>query len=228
MNINRELAVILVSCAVVVSSILVVVSLWNQVAVYKSQVETLQIDLIVLEESNNEYRLRSEELEDRVAELQVEVVRNSKIVSTWRSYRNMLEEAYIENARLKGLLLEREIDGENFTAPIVEPRKMTFHIGDTIAFNVESELPLYGSYFSVWDPEGILIWEGDPLGNWVEVDGLWVAPFYGQTAYLEPMTLGEDMPLGEWTWSYRFGDVVHIEGAFTVVEPYEVVIPETG
>lgn len=214
---------------------MVALSLGNQVASYQKQVESLQSNLITLEVSSELYRLRVAELEreaaeykSRIVELQNMVDRNEQIVSVWRTYRNQLEEAYIENAKLKGLLLEREIDDENFTAPTVRPRKLTFHIGEVIAFNVESELPLYGSYFSVWDPEGSLIWEGDPLGDWVEIEDRWVPPFYGQTAYLEPMILGEDMLLGEWAWSYRFGDIVLIEGTFTVVGPVEDILPEMG
>ena len=224
-SITRERAFILLSCAVAVSSIFVAASLWSQVATYQEQVEVLQSNLNMLESGNEVYRVRVDELEDRVAELQVEAIRNSKIVDTWRTYRDRLEEAYVENARLKGLLLEREVDEENFTAPTVRSRKETYHIGETIAFIIESEVPLYGSYFSIWDSDGILVWEGDPLGNWVEVEGLWITPFYDQTAYLEPMILGDDMPLGDWTWSYRFSDIVYIEGAFTVVEPYEGTLP---
>jgi len=69
-----------------------------------------------------------------------------------------------------------------------------------------------------------MIWEGDPIGNWAQigvhgVDARWIAPYVGQTAYLDPMLLEEDMPPGEWRWSYRFGDIVHLEGTFTVETP---------
>ena len=36
------------------------------------------------------------------------------------------------------------------------------------------------------------------------------------------------MLLGEWAWSYRFGDIIYIEETFTVVGPYEDVLPEMG
>jgi len=218
------------SCAVAVSSVFVAVSLGTQLASYQRQVESLQSNLAASEASSELHRLRVAELEreaaeyeSRIIELQNEVARNEN----WRTYRDRLEEAYLENSRLKGLLLEREID-ENFTAPTVRPRKTTFGIGETITFRVESELPLYGSYFSVWDPEGSLIWEGDPLGDWVEIEELWAATFYCQTAYLEPMVLEEGMLLGEWAWSYRFGDVVHIQGTFTVVGPREDILSDMG
>jgi hypothetical protein len=193
-------------------------------------VESLQSNIASLEASSELYRLRVAELEGEVVEYQSRVIELQNEVdrsNSWRTYRNQLEEAYLENARLKGLLLEREI-GENFTAPTVSPRKTTFPIGDTIAFKIESELPLYGSYFSIWDPEDSLIWEGDPLGDWVEIETRWIATYYCQTAYLEPMVLEEGMPLGEWTWSYRFGDIVHIEGTFTVVGPREDILSDMG
>jgi hypothetical protein len=181
------------------SSVFVPVSLGTQFASYQRQVESLQSNLEALEACSELHRLRVTELEreaaeyeSRIIELQNEIDRNDN----WRTYRDRLEEAYLENARLKGLLLEREID-ENFTAPTVGPRKTVFRIGETITFIVESELPLYGSYFSIWDPEGSLIWEGDPLGGWVEIEGRWVATFYCQTAYLEPVVLEEGMLLGE-------------------------------
>jgi hypothetical protein len=236
LGITREQVIILLSCAVTVSSIFVTVSLGNQVASYQSQVESLQSNLATLEASSELNRLQVAELEreaaeykSRIVDLQNEVDRNEQIVSVWRTYRNRLEESYVENARLKGLLLEREIDVENFTAPTVMPRKMTFHIGEVITFNVESKQPLYGSCFTIWDLEGSLIWEGDPLGDWVEIEkynesSYWVPTHYGQTAYLEPMVLGEGMLLGEWSWSYKFGDIVYIEGTFTVVGPYEDVL----
>ena len=69
-GITRERAFILLSCAVAVSSIFVAASLWSQVATYREQVEALQSNLDILESSNEIYRLRVDELEDRVAELQ--------------------------------------------------------------------------------------------------------------------------------------------------------------
>jgi len=220
LKITREQAVILLSCAVAVSSIFITFSLRNQIADYQNQVELLlsinhniSLKTMELKQETTEYKFR-------IVELQNEVNRNEHIIEIWRTYRDQLEEALIENAKLKGILLELEID-ENFTSPTVRPRKDTFLIGDTVTFIVESEQPLYGSYFKVWDPESKLIWEGDPIGNWVEigvygVDLRWVAPYVGQTAYREPMVLEEDMLLGEWVWSYRFGDIVHVEGTFNV------------
>ncbi len=121
------------------------------------------------------------------------------------------------------MLLEHELD-TNLTTPTVEPRRNTFLIGDTVTFNIESETPLYGSYFEVRGPEGNTIWLGDPIGNWAEigvhgVDARWIAPYTDQTAYLDPMLIEQDMPPGEWTWSYRFGDIIHLQGTFTVEPP---------
>jgi len=38
------------------------------------------------------------------------------------------------------------------------------------------------------------------------------------------MILEEDMITGEWVWSYKFSDLVHVEGTFIVAEQLEEVI----
>lgn len=226
LKIKREQAIILLSCAVAVSSIFMTLSLRDQVTAYQDQVELLQSRNDNYSLKINELQRETTEYKSRIIELQNEVNRNKRIVDVWRTYRDQLEEALVENARLKGLMLERELD-ENFTSPSVKPRKEIFLIGDTISFIVWSEVPLYGSYFMIWDPEDRLVWEGDPIGNWEEigvwnVSTRWVVPYIGQTAYLEPMLLEEDMLLGEWVWSYRFGDIVHVEETFNVEGPLTV------
>ena len=235
LSITRGQAVILLSCAVAVSSIFMTLSLRNQVTAYQDQVELLQSRNVNNSVKISELERETAEYKSRIIELQNEVNRNERIVDVWRTYRDQLEEALIENARLKGLLLERELD-ENFTSPSVKPRKEIFLIGDTISFIVWSEVPLYGSYFMIWNPEDRLVWEGDPISNWEErgvwnISTRWIVPYIGQTAYLEPMLLEEDMITGEWTWSYRFSDMVNIEGTFIVAEQLEEVIqliPDTG
>ena len=45
------------------------------------------------------------------------------------------------------------------------------------------------------------------------------------------MILGEDYPLGNWTWTYIFGEIIELEGWFKVDEAVEQVIstgPETN
>jgi len=228
LRITREQAVILLSCAVAVSSILMTLRIRDQVTAYQDQVELLQSRNINNSLKINELERETAEYKSRIIELQNEVDRNERIVSVWRTYRDQLAEALVEKARLKGLLLERDLD-ENLTSPNVEPRKENFLIGDTVTFRLESEVPHYGSYFMVWDPEGRLVWEGDPMDNWVEigvygVDLRWIVPYIDQTAYLEPMILEEDMITGEWVWSYKFSDLVHVEGTFIVAEQLEEVI----
>lgn len=226
MRITKENAAILVSCAVAVSSIFVILGQRDQLIAYEQRIESLQSDLITSKAYNDYYSRKVSEMDgeitdyrSRMLELQDEVYRLETYAETWRSYRDELEAVNVENARLMGLLLEREIEGENFSAPTVRIRKETFRIGDTIAFIIESEIPLYGSVFTIWDSNGDLVWEGDPIGDWVEVEDGWGVPFYGQTAYFDPMVLTDDMPLGNWTWSFKFSDIVLIEGEFIVREP---------
>jgi len=214
LRVTREQAVILLSCAVAVSSIFMTLRLRDRVTACQDQVELLQSRNINNSLKINELERETAEYKSRIIELQNEVAK--------------LAEALVENARLKGLLLERDLD-ENLTSPKVEPRKEAFLIGDTVTFRLESEVPLYGSYFMVWNPEGRLVWEGDPMGNWEEigvwnVSTRWVVPYIGQTAYLEPMLIEEDMITGEWTWSYKFSDMVHVEGTFIVAEQLEEAI----
>jgi len=228
LRVTREQAVILLSCAVAVSSIFMTLRLRDRVTACQDQVELLQSRNINNSLKINELERETAEYKSRIIELQNEVASSERIVSVWRTYRDQLAEALVENARLKGLLLERDLD-ENLTSPKVEPRKEAFLIGDTVTFRLESEVPLYGSYFMVWNPEGRLVWEGDPMGNWEEigvwnVSTRWVVPYIGQTAYLEPMLIEEDMITGEWTWSYKFSDMVHVEGTFIVAEQLEEAI----
>ena len=222
MRIAREHAAILVSCAVAISSIFVIFGQRDQLIAYEQRIESLQSELITSKAYNNFYSRKVSELDGEIADYRsrlLELQRLERYAETWRSYREELEAVYVENARLMGLLLEREIEGENFSAPTVMPRKETFCIGETVAFTIISELPLYGSVFTIWDSNGDLVWEGDPIGNWVEIEDSWVVPFYGQTAYLDPMVITDDMPLGNWTWSYTFSDIVLIEGEFVVKDP---------
>ena len=228
LRITREQAVILLSCAVAVSSILMTLRIRDQVTACQDQVELLQSRNVNNSLKINELKRETAEYKSRIIELQNEVDRNERIVSVWRTYRDQSAEALVENARLKGLLLEQDLD-ENLTSPNVEPRKENFLIGDTVTFRLESEIPLYGSYFTIWNPDGRLVWEGDPIGNWIEigvygVDLRWVVPYIDQTAYLKPMILEKAMITGEWAWSYKFSDIVHVEGTFIVAEHLEEVI----
>lgn len=223
MKVKREQAVILLSLAVAASSIFITLRLKNQATTCQDQLELFQTINLNNSLKINELQQETTEYKSRIIELQNEIDRNERIVSVWRTYRDQLEEALVENARLKGMLLEHDLD-TNLTTPTLEPRRDTFLIGDTVTFNIVSETPLYGSYFEVRGPEGNMIWEGDPIGNWAEigvhgVDVRWIAPYVGQTAYLDPMLLEEGMSPGEWRWSYRFSDIVHLEGTFTVETP---------
>ena len=227
---EREQSITLILAALVIASGFIVLAQRNRF----NELDTLYQDIEIehaytlaryellltsyqeLEEQASEYRKQLIQLRHDVDELE-------RYEETWRQYRDFYEDILLENARLQGILMETEY-GENITQPIVEARKEEFRIGDTIAFKVESDMPLYGSYFTVLDPNGTLIWEGDPLAEWVEIQDYWVPPYYGQTAYLQPMILSEDYHLGNWTWTYRFGDIFEVEGWFIVNEALDDVI----
>lgn len=143
----------------------------------------------------------------------------------WITYRDKYNELTLEHSLLLGKLTEIEHD-YNISTPSVESRKPIYRIGDTIAFNIESQIPLYGSNFTIYDCNDIA-WQGDPLTEWIQVGDSWRVPYYEQTAGQEPMTLFEEYPLGEWVWVFRFGESVEITGKFTVMEVAEDVF-KTG
>jgi uncharacterized protein YoxC len=99
----------------------------------------------------------------------------------------------------------------------IEPRKSSFAIGDTVAFNIESSFAQDDSYIEIYDPEGTLYWKTDPIDEWVKVGTIRLVPFYGQSVNGYPMTLPTDAPLGTWSWEYYDVDDDELDsGTFTV------------
>jgi len=109
----------------------------------------------------------------------------------------------------------------------ITPRKSTFRIGETVAFNVESSFAQDGAYVKVKDPSGDLYWTTDPFveDNWVKVGTLQVYPFYEQVAGGNPMVPLEDAPLGTYSWVYYDEDDDELDtGTFVVAAAAEEVI----
>ena len=102
----------------------------------------------------------------------------------------------------------------------IAPHKSAYNRGDTVRFNIESSFEEVGSYIRIFDPDGSFIWQTDDLDSWIESDVTYLAPFYTQTAGGNTMILGDDAPLGNWTWTwYDSDDVALSSGIFTVEEP---------
>ncbi|MCW4013056.1 MAG: hypothetical protein NWF07_08705 [Candidatus Bathyarchaeota archaeon] len=227
---EREQAIILLLLATVISASFVMLGQRNRINELSQVYDNTRFDLNYLEAQYNHLyesykELSNQTLEYRrlIIQLNQDLDKIERYEETWRTYREKYEEVLLENARLQGELIMQEY-GDNITQPFVEPRKEVFRIGDTIAFNVESEMALYGSHFEVYDPNSTLIWEGDPLAEWVELYDYWVPPYYGQTAYMEPMSFTENYTLGNWTYIYWFGELKMGEGWFTLIEAAEDVI----
>ncbi|HEX9914698.1 MAG TPA: hypothetical protein VGB32_07245, partial [Candidatus Bathyarchaeia archaeon] len=111
----------------------------------------------------------------------------------------------------------------------VSPKKSTYGIGDTIAFNVKSTFRQLDAYFKIYDPSGNLYWKSDDLGetSWLKVGYEQVVPFYAQTSGGNPMILVSDAPQGVWTWKlYDSDDDVLEEGTFTVTAAAADVLAE--
>ncbi|HUV54363.1 MAG TPA: hypothetical protein VMW03_04070 [Candidatus Krumholzibacteriaceae bacterium] len=104
---------------------------------------------------------------------------------------------------------------------VAQPRKATFRIGDTVSLVLQhsfgNRAPVEGGDVRVYDPDGTLYWDGDPLITWTKVGMYYLAPISSQTAGNNPMMLLDDAPLGAWTYKWREddGDVIK-EGIFNV------------
>lgn len=181
----------------------------------KTKYDTLYSDYRQLNDSLfSNYRLNSQ-LGAEIEELETSLDYTKKTLS---SYQEKYEEMQIENAKLKVAMMLKGYS-DSLTYPKIKPHKDPYRIGYAIVFDINSTIPLYGSNFTIKDPSGNIAWEGDTLNTWSLVnDRFWVAPFYTQTSNGNPIVLEEDMPLGNWTWTYRLGDVIEIKGAFTVEE----------
>ncbi len=221
---GRNQAIIMILLAVIIAAGFIILDQRDRINELSQIYDNTKFELDHLEAQYEHLYDSYQELDDqassyrrRIIQLNQEIDKIKNYEPQWRELTVRYSELLLEVARLNGLLLMQET-GNNITAPFVEPRKEEFHIGDTLAFHVESMYALYGSYFMVYYPNGTLCWEGDPLGEWVELDDYWVPPYCGQTAYMTPMILYEDYPLGNWTYIYWFGEIKMGEGWFIVHE----------
>jgi hypothetical protein len=102
----------------------------------------------------------------------------------------------------------------------ITPYKSAYNRGNTVSFYIESSFEEMGSYISIFDSDGGFVWMTDDLDYWSESDFTYFVPFYRQTAGGNIMVLGDDAPLGNWTWTwYDSDDVALSSGTFTVEEP---------
>jgi hypothetical protein len=64
----------------------------------------------------------------------------------------------------------------------IDPRKSTFRIGDTVAFNVESSFAQDDSYIKIYGPSGDLYWKTDDFlaSEWIKVGTVELVPYYEQ------------------------------------------------
>jgi len=102
----------------------------------------------------------------------------------------------------------------------IEPRKPSFAVGDSVAFNIESSFKQPDSYIEILVPDGDLYWTTDLFESdlWVKVGTVERVPYYSQTAGGNPLVL-EDVPLGTWSWTWYDDEDDEIDaGTFTVTE----------
>ena len=103
------------------------------------------------------------------------------------------------------------------------PRKQTFRIEETVSFKIQHTFgndkaqDIWGGDIKVYDPDGTLYWDGDPLKTWSKVETWYECPTSSQMASQNPMVLLDDAPLGTWTYRWRDSDgEVITEGVFNV------------
>ena len=114
----------------------------------------------------------------------------------------------------------------------ISPRKSTFSLGETVAFDITSSFSEDDSYIDIWDPSGKLYWKTDPFDTaranmWIKVDATRIVPYSSQTAGGNPMILLEDAPLGTWKWKWYDNDDDEIEhGTFTVASAPSAVLED--
>ncbi|MFP3950887.1 MAG: hypothetical protein ACLFVP_01910 [Candidatus Bathyarchaeia archaeon] len=124
-----------------------------------------------------------------------------------------------------------EIDLEIIEKTVtVSPRRDTFRVGDTVAFDIVNSFQQEDSYVEVYEPAGDLYWKTDEFirdVDWIKVGTVYRVPYFKQTAGENPMILVSDAPLGTWTYTMFDGDDEEIaSGSFTVAESAEAVLEE--
>lgn len=106
---------------------------------------------------------------------------------------------------------------------VAQPRKASFALGETISFLLEHSFgnqdPIWGSVIKVYNPSGVLVFDGDMLTTWTKT-GLWyTAPYSSQTAGGNPMNIPEDAAIGTWSWEWvDADDETAATGTFAVTE----------
>ncbi len=109
----------------------------------------------------------------------------------------------------------------------ITPRKSTFAIGDTVAFNLQNSFKLPGSFLEIFDPDGELYWKTDTLSDedWIKSGISHTVPYYSQTSNENSLLLDPDAPVGEWFWIFYKGvDDELTNGTFTVGEAAEDIL----
>jgi uncharacterized protein YoxC len=117
---------------------------------------------------------------------------------------------------------------------LIQPRKATFRLGDTLSFKVQhsfggQEGDIDSGAIEVYEPDGSLYWSADEYtkDDWVQVAMWWELPYSEQTDGGNPMVFLDDAPLGTWTyeWLDEDDDVIE-DGTFNVEAAAEEVISQ--
>ncbi len=106
---------------------------------------------------------------------------------------------------------------------VAQTRKASFALGETISFLLEHSFgnqdPIWGSVLKIYNPSGVLVFDGDMLTTWTKT-GLWyTAPYSSQTAGGNPMIIPQDAAIGTWSWKWvDADDETAATGTFAVTE----------
>ena len=138
----------------------------------------------------------------------------------WKKLNEHLDSVIASNKALTLLLMENDvmIPPEQLELH-VEPRKSAFRVGEQVGFDIWSIVPLMGSTFTIWDSNGSVVWELDPLNTWQHDDPFWIVLYGDQTCNQKEMWLYENATLGQYTWMYLHNKQAYAQGEFTVRPP---------
>lgn len=231
---TREKTYFIMTIIFVISIVFIFFNQRSQISVQNAKIELLEKEISELEinmSSLNQKiainKNKIEENEEYILTLQNTIKGLQDNELEWEEIKRQIDGLTLSNSKLFNILFIEGMIPCNFTIPSITPRKEEFRINDTIGFEITNIIPLYNSSITIWNPNGSLIWETDPLINWVYHETYWFVPVNGQTAGNEYMILKEESVTGEWKWAFRVYNNTYVDGSFMVISALES-IKETG
>lgn len=126
------------------------------------------------------------------------------------------EELEYELNIMRSILIDYMTTGEaSFPPPSIESRKEYYHVQDAVSFTMISSYPFKNSSMKIWYPNETLAWETQPL-EWVYEVDMWIVYPNVQLVDSKPMIIGDEFPLGAYTFSFINGNETQVTGSFMI------------